>query len=630
MPRNAQQCAWAGCGKTTDKHSFGERRHIDAALQSPLLKPVPHSNVLCNAHGVAWWRNGQQQPCAAATTDGVAALLSAAAADESSSSFAPSSSSSLSRSLSSSPAAPSSSRCPPAPVTAPLCRTLSTITNKIGQQQRSPARRLSTTIKRKRDIVRALSAATTTAERQSAMARFDIDRRTVSRYQRAVTMRDSKAKGEREPLTARRLKGGGRRTVLTDEQEQQLERWVMDRREGPDHPAVSVKMLRGEARQRYGIKATAMWAAGCMQRRNLRLRLRTTTKEINTPRMQLIAQQFRCKYAPLFASHPAVLIFNVDETPVFLDAPSNRTIDRIGAKTIEIGTTKHEKDRVSVVICISMDGAVLDALIIHKCYEKTVFKKKNNIFPAQVTHSDGVTARMWVGYSAKAYMNRCIMLKWLDQIFMAYVNTIDARHSQLSSGAVSGRRRSVLLMDNMGAHDTEEVEADLKQRDIHAVLLPPNTTPILQPLDQAFNRTFKVHYEEEWAAWYHSTAGAHLTRHGNKKKASEEDVNRWVMAALRRVTPQLVRGCWHHSLLRPSLLTLPATVFARIMAYLPASRAAVDSHEHWSIAAQHRLSPTRTLPVRLNKKRKPAEQTGAAPAASAPKRRRATQARMPR
>ena len=54
-------------------------------------------------------------------------------------------------------------------------------------------------------------------------------RHTVS--SRSIADRDSKPKKEREPLTARRLSGGGRRTKLTDDQEKELEKWVMSLRE---------------------------------------------------------------------------------------------------------------------------------------------------------------------------------------------------------------------------------------------------------------------------------------------------------------------------------------------------------------------------------------------------------------
>lgn len=187
-----------------------------------------------------------------------------------------------------------------------------------------------------------MSVAITTCEKQQVMKRLRVDHCTISRYKHVVADRDSKPKKEREPLTARRLRGGGRRTKLTDEQEKELEEWVMSLRECADKIAVSEKMIQIQARAQYGIVASNKWVQGFMKRRGLRMRLRTTDKEVSTERMQTIAREYRNKHAALFATHSHALLFNMDETPIYLDAPGNRTVDRVGAKTVEIGTTKHE------------------------------------------------------------------------------------------------------------------------------------------------------------------------------------------------------------------------------------------------------------------------------------------------
>jgi hypothetical protein len=81
MGRNALQCAWEGCDKTTDKpRRFGRRRPIDPGTQSPLLKDT-HSGVLCNAHGQAWADHLAVSDSNSAA-DGLDALLDAAAADD--------------------------------------------------------------------------------------------------------------------------------------------------------------------------------------------------------------------------------------------------------------------------------------------------------------------------------------------------------------------------------------------------------------------------------------------------------------------------------------------------------------------------------------------------------------------
>ena len=50
---------------------------------------------------------------------------------------------------------------------------------------------------------------------------------------------------------------------------------------------------------------------------------------------------------------------------------------------------------------------------------------------------------------------------------------------------------TVLIMDNFSAHMTTNVNNNLKKAGCHPSLLPPNTTPILQPLDVLINRAFK-------------------------------------------------------------------------------------------------------------------------------------------
>jgi hypothetical protein len=109
-------------------------------------------------------------------------------------------------------------------------------------------------------------------------------------------------------------------------------------------------------RARFKIQASNKWVHSFMQRRGLSLRLATTNKELSTPAMQTILFHWRNKFAELFRSTPGHLLYNMDETSVYLDAPATRTVERIGARLVEIGTTKHELDRVAGC-CASVEQA---------------------------------------------------------------------------------------------------------------------------------------------------------------------------------------------------------------------------------------------------------------------------------
>ena len=49
----------------------------------------------------------------------------------------------------------------------------------------------------------------------------------------------------------------------------------------------------------------------------------------------------------------------------------------------------------------------------------------------------------------------------------------------------------MLVMDNFSAHKDIDVCAKLQKENVEPKFLPPNTTPILQPLDVLVNRAFK-------------------------------------------------------------------------------------------------------------------------------------------
>jgi len=79
------------------------------------------------------------------------------------------------------------------------------------------------------------------------------------------------------------------------------------------------------------------------------------------------------------ANYELVNIGNMDETPVWFDMPSTRTVNVQGEKTVSITTTGHEKSRFTVVLSCLADGTKLKPMIIFK--RKTMPKEK---FPAGV------------------------------------------------------------------------------------------------------------------------------------------------------------------------------------------------------------------------------------------------------
>ena len=379
---------------------------------------------------------------------------------------------------------------------------------------------------------------------------------------------------KRRPMTAKRLSGGGRKPALTTEQERWLRDWVISLRRCEHHFAVAEIHIQLAARSKYRITAGDKWVQGFMQRSGLSMRLRTTCKDVTNVAMQEVAFRWRHKFAPVFQSTHPHLLLNLDETSMYLDAPSNRTVDEVGAETIEIGTTHHYKSRLAVLLCIDFQGRMVTPLVVYPCNEKKKLVKTHQSFRKTITLKTGKSFEMLVTYARKAWLNSAIMAKWLAEVYHPHL---------LSTG--QDLTQSILFMDNCSVHRTEECLAFFHRTGTRYEFFPPHFTPLLQPLDQAVNREFKREYSVEWAEWYQTIGCFGRTPKGNRKAATQDEVSRWVANALSRLTPHIGRVSWARSThTAHHLLHLPVVLWQRVLSYLPASQTVTLS----SLMQRHR------------------------------------------
>ena len=519
----------------------------------------------------ACYKRGTRAQGGSSHSDSVGLLLAAADLDLSTprlQSLHPASSTLLPATLS---ASSPPSLLAPSVISPPL--PLSDITNTPLKQ-----RRHSTPLKRKQQLVEAAAALSSPEQRKQLCVREGVSDRALRRYAKAVKENERRlrpkqllAEGanadgchgkKRRPMSAERLSGGGRKPALTADQERWLRDWVLSLRRCDHHYAVAEIHIQLAARAKFGITAGDKWVQGFMERQGFSMRLRTTAKEVTTQAMQDIGFHWRNKFAPIFMHRHPHLLLNIDETSMYRDAPSNRTVDEVGAKTIEIGTTDHYKSRVAVLLCIDFQGRLLAPLVVYRCYEKKKLMKTHQFFKKTIITADGKPFDMWVTYARKAWLNGAIMAKWLQQVY----------HPHLQ-GTGQDISKSILFMDNCSAHKTEESMTFFSQAGVGYEFFPPHCTPILQPLDQTVNREFKREYEKEWAKWFQETGCFGRTPKGNRKAATNDEVNVWVANALSRVTAHMVRVSWEKSTCTPPhLLHLPDACWRRVLGCLPASQ----------------------------------------------------------
>ena len=136
---------------------------------------------------------------------------------------------------------------------------------------------------------------------------------------------------------------------------------------------------------------------------------------------------------------------------------------------------KLAKDRVTVLFCVNETGThKLKPLCIGKFASPRCFSHVNmKTLPLAYTHS------------GNAWMTASIFQDWFDKSFVPDVRR-HLRERRLEE-------KAVLLLDNCRAHPPANLlrSADGK---ITVLYMPPNTTSVIQPLDQGIISAFKRHY----------------------------------------------------------------------------------------------------------------------------------------
>ncbi len=72
------------------------------------------------------------------------------------------------------------------------------------------------------------------------------------------------------------------------------------------------------------------------------------------------------------------------------------------------------------------------------------------------------------------------------------------------------------------------------------ILVPPKTTPLVQPLDVALNSSFKKNLKDEWAAWLRDTP-AKFTPGGYRQRPSYQAIVDMVSNALDAIQPEMIK-----------------------------------------------------------------------------------------
>lgn len=154
-------------------------------------------------------------------------------------------------------------------------------------------------------------------------------------------------------------------------------------------------------------------------------------------------------------------IFNADETGLFYKMTPDKTLKFKGEKC---SGGKLSKERITVLLAVNLTGSIKrKLLVIGKSRNPRCFKNTKHL-PVQYEHNK----RAWM----------------VSEIFEKFLRQWDTE-------LYKSKKKILLLVDNCTAHPQVK---NLKAIELH--FLPPNTTSVLQPLDQGIIKNLKTHFRQ--------------------------------------------------------------------------------------------------------------------------------------
>ncbi|XP_015437248.1 PREDICTED: tigger transposable element-derived protein 1-like [Dufourea novaeangliae] len=160
-------------------------------------------------------------------------------------------------------------------------------------------------------------------------------------------------------------------------------------------------------------------------------------------------------------------VFNCDETGLFWKRMPNRTYITAEEKTMP--GHKPMKDRLTLALCANASGdCKIKPLLVYHSENPRAFKS-HKILKEKLQV-------MWRA-NPKAWVTRKFFVEWINLVFGPSVK----KYLQENNLPM----QALLVLDNVPAHPPN-LEDDLLEefKFINVLYLPPNTTPILQPMDQ--------------------------------------------------------------------------------------------------------------------------------------------------
>ena len=236
------------------------------------------------------------------------------------------------------------------------------------------------------------------------------------------------------------------------------------------------------------------------------------TKESATGKDQLEEWKETVLY-PTLEAYDVQDIYNGDETALFYKCLPHRTYCKAGEKPA--GSAKC-KDRLTLLIITNMDGSDHRKLsVIGKAKNPRCLQKKYKMQPKDMAVDWYASKNAWM----TGEIHNKIMSKFNNQMRAA-------------------GRKVLYICDNASSHQNKEYS------NIKFLMLPPNSTSVIQPLDQGIIMLVKRRYKKKLAERYLVSVENNKDANALLKQLDIVAATNMVHHAWKETPPSIIQNCF--------------------------------------------------------------------------------------
>lgn len=216
-------------------------------------------------------------------------------------------------------------------------------------------------------------------------------------------------------------------------------------------------------------------------------------------------------------------VFNADETGLFWKKMPNRTFLSKSERTAP--GFKVAKDRVSLLLCANASGdCKIKPMMIYRSQNPRALKGKNK-----------EQLPIFWRANSKAWVTSALFQDWFQSCFINEVKTYLASQNLAF--------KVLLLIDNAPGHPSSLIGTS---PNVEVFFLPPNTTSLIQPLDQGVIAAFKAYYtRHSFKRILNSIeCNSEETITSSWKKFTIADCIADIDASWQEMKPSSINACW--------------------------------------------------------------------------------------